>query len=89
MAIFSNFFFLGNKGQENVFYDIPEEKKTPFWAIKTASSKSRKIGIFPNWITHAFGPKIVIFFNFFSRGNIGKENVFYDILEQKKAFLRF
>ena len=87
MAIFPTF-FLGNKGQENVFYDIPE-KKTPFWAIKTTSSKSRKIGIFPNWITHAFGPKIVIFFNFFSRGNIGQENVFYDILEQKKAFLRF
>ena len=27
MAIFPTFFFLGNIGQENVFYDILEKKK--------------------------------------------------------------
>ena len=26
----SNFLFLGNIGKENVFYDILEQKKTPF-----------------------------------------------------------
>ena len=26
MAIFSNFFFLGNIGQENIFYDILERE---------------------------------------------------------------
>ena len=36
------FYFLGNIGQENVFYDILEEK-TLFEAIKTRSSKSRKL----------------------------------------------
>ena len=31
---------------------------------------------------------MAIFWTFFLLGNIGKENVFYDILEQKNAFLR-
>ena len=29
------------------------------------------------------------FFQFFLLGNIGQETVFYDILERKKAFLRY
>ena len=29
------------------------------------------------------------FFNLFFWGNIGKENVFYDILERKNAFLGY
>ena len=29
------------------------------------------------------------FFNFFSLSNIGQENVFYDILEGKNAFLGY
>ena len=29
------------------------------------------------------------FLNFFFLGSIGKENVFYDILERRKAFLRY
>ena len=61
MAICAIIFFLGNIGQENVFYDILEEK-TLFEAIKTRSSKSRKIEIFPKGLTHGFGPKIAIFF---------------------------
>ena len=28
MAIFKNLFFLDNRGQKNVFYDILEQKKT-------------------------------------------------------------
>ena len=32
---------------------------------------------------------IFCFSNFFFLGNIGKENVFYDILEWKNAFLRY
>ena len=45
---FFKLFVLGNIGQENFFYDILEEKKKPFSAIKTRSSKSRKIDIFPS-----------------------------------------
>ena len=42
--------------------------------------------IFPKALTHGFGQKISISPTFFL-GNIGKENVFYDILERKNAFL--
>ena len=66
--------FLGNIGKENVFHDTLAEKKS-FQAIKTRSSKSRKTDIFPNGLTHRFGPIL---------GNIGQENVFHDILQQKK-----
>ena len=34
-----NLFSLGNLGQENMFYDILNEKKTPFYAIKTSRLK--------------------------------------------------
>ena len=57
---FSNFLFLGNIGQENVFYDILEPK-TPFLALRTRSSKIRKIDIFPKGLAHGFGPKMAIF----------------------------
>ena len=43
---------------------------------------------FPKGLTHGLGPTMAIFPTFFL-GNIGQENVFYDILEQKNAFLRY
>ena len=51
-------------------------------------SKSRKIDIFPKGLNHGFGPKLVIFPTFFF-SNIGQENIFYDILERKNAFLGY
>ena len=48
--------FLGNIGQENVFYDILE-KKTPLQAIKTKNTKSRKIDIFPKGVNPWFQSK--------------------------------
>ena len=87
-GLFSHSFFFVNIGQENVFYDILEQKKTPFQAIKTRSSNRRKIDIFQMGLTHGFGPKIAIFPTFFL-GNKGQENEFYDILERKNAFLRY
>ena len=81
---FFSLFFLGNIGQENVLFDILE-RKNAFWGYKTRSSKSPKIDIFPEGLTHGFGPKLAIF-RFFFLNNIGQENVFYDILEQKTPF---
>ena len=66
-----------------IFYN----EETPFKAIKTRSSKSRKIDIFAKGLTHGFAQKLAIFPCFFFLGNIGKENEFYDILERKSAFL--
>ena len=64
-----------------IFYN----EKTPFYAIKRRSSKSRKIDIFRKWLTHGFGPKMAIVPNFFL-SNIGQDNVFYDILQPKNSF---
>ena len=44
---------------------IFKNEKTLFQAIKTRSSKSQKIDIFPKRLTHGFGPKTVIFPIFF------------------------
>ena len=69
------------------FYDILERKKAVL-RYKNKKFKSRKIGVFPKGLTHGFGPKMAISLTFFF-GNIGQKNVFYDILERKKAFLRY
>ena len=53
--------------------------------MKTRSSKNGKIAIFPKGLVHGFGQKLAIFF----KGNIGQENVFYDILERKNPFLGY
>ena len=63
-------------------------EKTPFWAIKTKSSKSPKFEIFPRGFTHGFGPKIAILSTSFL-GIIGQENVFGDTLERKNAFVGY
>ena len=78
---FSNFSFLGTKGQENVFYDILE------WKNAFLSYKSKKFKKSNNWHfskgeTHGLGSKMAIFPTFFL-SNIGWENVFCDIVEQK------
>ena len=39
-------------------FKIFQNEKTPFQAIKTRSSKSGKIHIFPKWLTHGFGQKM-------------------------------
>ena len=84
---FSNFFFLGNIGMENVFYYILEWKNA-FLGYKNKKFKKSKNWQFPKGLTHKkIGPKIHIFQNFFF-SNIGKENVFYDILERKKHLSR-
>ena len=80
-------FFLGNTGQENVLYYILERKNT-FLAYKNKKLKSRKIDIFQKGLTHGFGPKMTFFLTFFL-GNINHENLFYDILERKNAFLGY
>ena len=85
---FFQLFFLGNISQENVFYDIIQQKSA-FLGYKNKKFKKSKIDIFPKGLTHGFDPKMAIFCNFFFLGNIGEENVFNDILERKNAFLSY
>ena len=71
MAIFPTFIFQEIYARKMSFYDILE-RKTPFPAIKTTSSKTLKIDIFPKGLTHAFGPKMVKFPFFFRQYRPGK-----------------
>ena len=85
---FSNIFFFHAIQGRKMSFTILQNKKMPFQAIKTRSLKSRKIDYFPKELTHCFSPKMAIFPTFLL-GNIGQKNVFYDILEQKNAFLGY
>ena len=83
---FSNCFFKQYRS-EKMCSTMFQNEKTPVQAIKTTSSKKGKIEIFPK------GPVVLVqkwpFFQPFFLGNIGQENVFYDILERKNAFLDY
>ena len=77
---------LGNIGQENVFYDILDQKNT-FLGYKNMKSKDSKNSHFSKGINPRFWSKNDHFSNFFFLGYIGQENVFYDILRGKNTFL--
>ena len=80
---FFQVFFLGNIGQENVFYDILE-RKNAFLAYKNNKFKESK-----NWHFSMVLVQKWPFFELFFITNIGKENVFTNILKQKNAFLGY
>ena len=86
---FYNFFFLGNIGKENIFYDILE-RKNAFLCSKNIKFEKSKNWHFSKGVKPWFWSKNGHFFElFFFLGNIGQENVFYDILERKNAFLSY
>ena len=85
---FFQLLFLGNIGQENVFYDILE-RKNAFLRYKNNKFKKSKNWDFSKGVNPWFWSKNGHFSNFFFLGNIGKENVFYDILERKNPFLGY
>ena len=84
---FFHVFFLGKIGQENVFYDILE------WKNASLLYKNKKFKKLKNWdfckgVNPWFWSKIGHFSIFFL-GIIEQENLFYDILERKSAFLGY
>ena len=85
---FFQLFFLGNIGQENVFYDILE-RKCVFLSYKNQKSKASKNWHFSKGVNPWFWSKNGHFSNFVFLGNIGEENIFYDILAGKNAFLSY
>ena len=58
----------------------------PFQAIKTRSSKSRKIEVFPKGITHGFGPNMVIFATFFCKAILVRKMSFRIFQNEKTPF---
>ena len=85
---FFHVFFKGNIGQENVFYNNLERKNL-FLGYKKKKFEKWKNCHFSNGVSLWFWSKIGHFSIFFFKGNIGQENVFYDILERRNAFLGY
>ena len=85
---FFQLFVLGNIGEENAFYDILERKNTCL-SYKNKKFKKSKNWHFSKGVNPWFWSKNGHFSNFFFLGNISQENVFYDILERKNAFLSY
>ena len=84
---FFQLFFLGNIGQENVFYDILE-RKNDFLDYKDKKFKKSKNSHFFKGVNPSFWSKNGHFSIYFL-ASLGQENVFYDILERKNAFLSY
>ena len=78
MAIFPIFIFQEIQAKKMSF-TIFQNEKTTFQALKTRSSKTRQIDIFPKGLTYGFGPKITIFPIF----------IFQEISTRKMSFTIF
>ena len=81
-------FLLRNIGYENVFYDILK-RKNAFLEYKNKKFKRSKNWHFSKGVTSWFSSKKGHFSKFVFLGNMGQENVFYDILEGKNPFLGY
>ena len=73
-------------GHENIFYDILEPKKA-FLGYKKRKFKKSKNWHFSKRVNPWFWFKNDHFFHFFFLRIVDQENVFYDILKRKNAFL--
>ena len=80
--------FLGNIGQEKVFYDILE-RKNAFPGYKNNTFKESNSWHFSKGVNPWFWSKHGHSSHSFFLGNIGKGNVFYDIVDRKNAFLGY
>ena len=80
MDNFSTSFFLGNIGQEHVFYDILERKHA-ILGYQKRNSKTRKIAIILKELNPWFLYKNSHFSNFFLLGNVGQEKELFSIFQ--------
>ena len=65
---------------------IFQNDKTPFQALKTRSSKSRGIDIFPKGLTHGFDTKMAIFPTFFFQAMQARKMSFMIFQNEKTPF---
>ena len=80
-GLFSKFSFQAIYAREMFFYDILE-RKNAFLSYKNKKFKKSKNWHFSKGVNPWFWSKNGCFSNFYFLGNIGQENVFYDILER-------
>ena len=82
MVVFPTFIFQAIQARK-MFFTIFQNEKTPFQAIKTRSSKSRKIVIFLKGLTDGFGPKMALLLPFFKA--IQARKMSFTILQNQKT----
>ena len=87
IGYFSIFLFLSISGQENVFHDILQ-RKNGLLGFKNKKFKKSKNWDICKGVNPWFRSKLAFFPSFFFLSIIGEDNVFYDILERKHAFLK-
>ena len=85
---FLHVFFFCNIGQENVFYNIPEQKNG-FLAYANNTFRKSKNWDFSKGVNPWFWSKNGHFSMSFFFCNIDQENVFCNFREQKNAFLAY
>ena len=85
---FSKFFFLGKRDKEKSFHDILE-RKNAFLGYKNNKLKKSKNCHFSKGVNPRFWSETDHFCNFIFLGNIGQENVFYNILARENGFLGY
>ena len=83
---FYNIFFQALQVRKMTFM-IFQIERTPFLAIKTRSSKCRKIKVVPKGLTHGFGPDMAIFFNLFFKAVLVRKMTL-TIIQNEKAPLQ-
>ena len=62
---FFHLFIFGKKGKKKVFGDILERKNAFLDYKNKKQKKNKKIGLFPQWLVHGFGPKMGFFPRFY------------------------
>ena len=67
-------------------FKIFQKEKTPIQGIRTRSSKSRKIALFPKGLTHSFGPKWQFFQHLFFQAKQGRKKSFTKFYNEKTPF---
>ena len=85
---FFQLFVLRNKGQENVFYDILEQKNR-FLGYKNKKLKKSKNWHFSKGFNPCFWSKNARYSNFFFYSIQARKISFYDILERNNGFLGY
>ena len=83
---FFELFFFQPIQTRKMSFTIFQNEKMPFQAIKTRSSKSRKIDIFLKGLTHGFGPKMAIFPTFFFQAIQSRKMSFTIFQNEKMPF---
>ena len=83
---FLQLLFFSAKYAWKMSFTLFYNEKTPFLAIKTRKSKSRKIALFPKGLTHGFSSKMAIFLTSFFQTIKAKEMSFTIFQNEKTPF---